>query len=386
MNTQVRPAPSALKLGVVSTACFALAGVGQLGGWMVARLSPLSLNTPEVATVASPPLRSAPVDPRTAQLLNAAQPVVSGLVPARPFLLTGDAGNRARALTCLTEAVYYEAASESAQGQRAVAQVVLNRMRNPVFPHSVCGVVYQGANLDTGCQFSFVCDGSMNRPHVAWAWAAAETVARGALSGQVEPAVGEATHYHADYVAPYWAPTVAKVAQIGAHIFYRWAGDLGLPQAFSARYSAVEVVPVVKLHAPRRSAAAPRLHPERDPGRADARRNGGAGAGGRARAPGARRRGLRQRSRRADGRRQPDGEDRARRSDRRRPCAGRARRSCAADLAAARAGRRRFGRALRAGGATRRLTWRAWRGRRYKPPPCRSTASATPSPATRWTA
>lgn len=248
MNTQVRAAPSALKLGVISAACCALAGFGQLGGWMVARMSPLSLNIPEAAPPA--PWRFAPVDPRTAQRLNAAQPIVPGLTPAVPFVLTGDAGDRARALTCLTQAVYYEAASQSEQGQRAVAQVVLNRVHHPLFPHSICGVVYQGANLDAGCQFSFVCDGSMDRPRAAWAWTAAETVARGALAGQVEGAVGQATYYHADYVAPYWAPTVDKVAQIGAHIFYRWTGALGLPSAFSARYTGVEVVPVVKPHAP----------------------------------------------------------------------------------------------------------------------------------------
>ena len=250
MITRLRAAPPALKLGFASVAFGVFAVFSQLGGWMVARMAPLSLDTsspPSAAQAAAPaPWRFAPVDPLTARRLNAAQPVAPGLTPARPFVVTGDAGNRALALTCLTQAVYYEAASEPEQGQRAVAQVVLNRVRHPLFPHSVCGVVYQGSALGVGCQFSFVCDGSMNRPRVAWAWAAAQTVAREALAGHVEPAVGDATHYHADYVAPYWAPTVAKVAQIGAHIFYRWAGDLGLPAAFSSRYQAVERVPAVK--------------------------------------------------------------------------------------------------------------------------------------------
>lgn len=254
MITRLQAAPPALRLGFASAAFAAFAALSQLGGWMVARMAPLSLDTsgPAPALRAAPaaPWRFAPVDPLTAQRLNAALPVAAAdLTPARPFVLTGDAANRALAQTCLTQAVYYEAASESEQGQRAVAQVVLNRVRHPMFPHSVCGVVYQGAELGIGCQFSFVCDGSMNRPHVAWAWNAAEAVARQALAGQVEPTVGNATHYHADYVAPYWAPTVAKVAQIGAHIFYRWAGDLGLPAAFSSRYQAVERVPAVKAPA-----------------------------------------------------------------------------------------------------------------------------------------
>ncbi|MBE7217159.1 MAG: cell wall hydrolase, partial [Caulobacteraceae bacterium] len=194
--------------------------------------------------------------------MNAAQPLDPALLnAARPFVLTGAAADRARALTCLTQAVYYEAASEPVEGQRAVAQVVLNRVRHPLFPHSVCGVVYQGASLATGCQFSFVCDGSMQRGHDAAGWALAQDVARAALAGSVQPEVGEATHYHATYVAPYWAPTVAKVAHIGLHIFYRWTGAMGLPSAFTARYAAVERIPVVRPHvveaAPLQLASAP---------------------------------------------------------------------------------------------------------------------------------
>jgi spore germination cell wall hydrolase CwlJ-like protein len=167
--------------------------------------------------------------------------------PAEPFHLTGSAADQARALNCLTEAVYYEAALEPSEGQEAVAQVVLNRVRHPIFPKSVCGVVYQGAQLKTGCQFSFACDGSMARGHIPWAWNRARKVAEAALNGHVMAKVGQATHYHTDYVVPWWAPTVHKVAKVGTHIFYRWAGEAGLPAAFDGRYAGVERVSAPSL-------------------------------------------------------------------------------------------------------------------------------------------
>jgi hypothetical protein len=172
-----------------------------------------------------------------AKLINAAMPFSSSpVMAARPFDLSdSDPLDRRRALLCLTQAVYYEAGFEPLEGRRAVAQVVLNRMRHPAFPKSVCGVVYQGAR-DPVCQFSFVCDGSLYRRPVPGAWKEAELVARAALDGFVERAVGAATHYHADYVAPYWAPRLAKISQIGAHIFYRWPGAWGSTAAFTGRY------------------------------------------------------------------------------------------------------------------------------------------------------
>jgi spore germination cell wall hydrolase CwlJ-like protein len=171
-----------------------------------------------------------------ARILNAALPFANGpLHAANRFVLSGDSLDQSRALLCLTQAVYYEAGFEPMEGRRAVAQVVLNRLRHPAFPKSVCGVVYQGAGTGT-CQFTFVCDGALYRKPAADAWREAEKVARAALSGYVETAVGEATHYHADYVAPRWAPLLAKVAEIGQHIFYRWPGGWGQPAAFTGRY------------------------------------------------------------------------------------------------------------------------------------------------------
>ena len=171
-----------------------------------------------------------------ARLINASLPFSAAPVQAaRPFAVGGDALDNRRALLCLTQAVYYEAGYEPMDGRRAVAQVVLNRMRHPAYPKSVCGVVYQ-RNSTPVCQFSFVCDGSLLRAPATAPWRAAEGIAGAALAGYVERSVGSATHYHADYVAPRWAPMLSKVAKLGAHIFYRWPGAWGLPAAFTGRY------------------------------------------------------------------------------------------------------------------------------------------------------
>jgi len=168
--------------------------------------------------------------------LNAALPFARDpLHSARPFALQGSDSDQRRALLCLTQAVYYEAGFEPMDGRRAVAQVVLNRLRHPAFPKSICGVVYQRSNGRV-CQFTFVCDGALYRAPSRRQWLEAEAIAREALSGFVDSSVGEATHYHADYVGPRWAPLLAKVAQIGQHIFYRWPGSWGQPSAFVGRY------------------------------------------------------------------------------------------------------------------------------------------------------
>jgi hypothetical protein len=149
--------------------------------------------------------------------------------------------DEARAVDCMTAAIYYEAASESLDGQRGVAQVVLNRMRHPAFPKSVCGVVFQGSNRRTGCQFSFTCDGSLLRTPIASIWRRNQQLAEDALNGYVVKEVGTATFYHADYVLPYWRPSLTKVHQVGRHIFYRWPGRVGEPFAFDARYAGGEL-------------------------------------------------------------------------------------------------------------------------------------------------
>ncbi len=160
----------------------------------------------------------------------------------------------ATALKCLTQAVYYEAAVEPMQGRRAVAQVVLNRMRHPAYPKSVCGVVYQGAERRTGCQFSFTCDGALLRAPGAAPWREADQIARAALAGFVEPSVGTATFYHADYVLPKWAYQLGKITQIGRHLFYRFNGNWGAPKTFVGRYAGIENIPALNLMALRERA------------------------------------------------------------------------------------------------------------------------------------
>ena len=153
------------------------------------------------------------------------------------------------ALKCLTQAVYYEAGVEPVEGRRAVAQVVLNRVLHPAYPKSVCGVVYQGAERHTGCQFSFTCDGALLRAPAAGPWSEAQAIATAALAGHVEPSVGTATFYHADYVLPKWAYQLGKITQIGRHIFYRFNGNWGTASTFSGRYSGIERIPALDLAA-----------------------------------------------------------------------------------------------------------------------------------------
>ena len=146
---------------------------------------------------------------------------------------------------------------EPLEGRRAVAQVVLNRMRHPAFPKSVCGVVYQGARAPV-CQFSFVCDGSLYRRPALGAWKEAERIAAAALDGFVERSVGAATHYHADYVAPYWAPRLAKIVADRRAYLLSLAGRLGLDR---------------RLHRPlhRRAGRSAVASPAASPGSADRR-------------------------------------------------------------------------------------------------------------------
>jgi hypothetical protein len=160
---------------------------------------------------------------------------------ARPFkLMSNDIIDHARAQTCLTMAVYYEAAGQGAEGEAAVAQVVLNRLRHPSFPKTVCGVVFQGSSLATGCQFTFTCDGSLSRIPNPVGWKEASLVAERALNGHVEALVGDATHYHTVWVVPSWQSTVEKVVQIGAHVFFRWSGPAGDARAFNGVYAGAE--------------------------------------------------------------------------------------------------------------------------------------------------
>ncbi|URD61538.1 cell wall hydrolase [Sphingomonas sp. KRR8] len=191
-----------------------------------------------------PPDLFRPLTPEDAIAQNAERPIVTRPdTAAAKFRFSGDVISRLRAVDCLTQAVYYEAASEGVDGGRAVAQVVLNRLRHPGFPNSVCGVVYQGSNKATGCQFTFTCDGSLAHVPSGYLWARSRLIATEALAGRVFAPVGHATHYHANYVLPYWADSLDKTAVIGRHIFYRLRGGNGASNAFSQRYAGIEPLP-----------------------------------------------------------------------------------------------------------------------------------------------
>ena len=208
---------------MILAAGLALAAIVAVAGSAGSTPTLPGLQSAQNAPPAPPPLlvRQLPVDQALA--INKSIALDSGPNPAAlPFSLGKvDAVTRGRALECLTSAIYYEAGQESTDGQRGVAQVVLNRVRHPAFPANVCGVVYEGSTRRTGCQFTFTCDGSLSRQPMLGEWQRARSVAEAALAGYVYRPVGTATHYHADYVVPYWASTLAKSTVVGAHIFYR---------------------------------------------------------------------------------------------------------------------------------------------------------------------
>jgi spore germination cell wall hydrolase CwlJ-like protein len=194
-----------------------------------------------VAAASTPAMQLRNVSREAALHINSATPIAADAdPPASPFVFRGDPVAREQALQCLTSAVYYEAGNQGEDGERAVAQVVLNRVRHPAFPASICGVVYQGSKSAGASQFTFTADGSLRREPDRAGWARAYRIAESALDGQVFAPVGWATHYHADYVLPAWASMLVKSAVIGAHIFYRWPADSGRPDAFVQAYAGRE--------------------------------------------------------------------------------------------------------------------------------------------------
>lgn len=166
-------------------------------------------------------------------------------LPAMPFIFQGSATDKGLAANCLATAAWYEA-GDDAEGQRAVVQVVLNRVRDPSFPNSVCGNVFQGYQRTTGCQFSFTCDGSMLRrkPSEA-AWGRALALSERALAGEVDTQVHNATHFHADYVNPWWNAYMRPIAKVGAHIFYVRNGARGILPGSAGTLSAEFAIPDV---------------------------------------------------------------------------------------------------------------------------------------------
>lgn len=180
--------------------------------------------SPDAVPAAQLALPAGSFDPRA---LNAAIPFIAGKIdPAPPYRFAGGMTDRANARDCLALVAMAEA-GPSDPGQRAVMQVVLNRARHPAFANSVCGVVFEGAERATGCQFTFTCDGSLSRHYAPASWEAARKRADQALSGYVYRPVGNATHYHTDWVFPWWSPRLQKLAQVETHLFLRWPGYWG---------------------------------------------------------------------------------------------------------------------------------------------------------------
>ncbi len=191
------------------------------------------------------PLELDASNPDEARKLNAAIPFSTDPNPAaRAFAFSGDAVARDRATDCLAAAMLYEAGDDPT-GERAVGQVVLNRLRHPAFPKTVCGVVFQGEERTTGCQFTFTCDGAIARLPNPASWERARGLAARMLTGDVFKPVGMSTHYHTDWVMPYWNASLDKVAAVDTHLFFRWKGWWGTPPAF-ARQVAIPAEPLIQ--------------------------------------------------------------------------------------------------------------------------------------------
>ena len=124
---------------------------------------------------------------------------------------------------CLATAIYFESRGEKYRGQVAVGQVVMNRVKHRLYPSTICGVVFQNQQKRNACQFSFACDGIPERVTEQKYWKQAQEIAKGVVDGSLYLSeVGYATHYHATYVYPHWAPRMKKVTKIGLHVFYQF--------------------------------------------------------------------------------------------------------------------------------------------------------------------
>lgn len=239
-------------LGRMLILAFAIGTIA--AGWAVAGnegspIRPMRQVTRAVATpVITPPpvvepLKILALTPEEAVAFNAKIPFSTAANPAaKPLRLKATGSERERATDCLTAAMIYEAGASDADGQRAVAQVVLNRLRHPAFPKSVCAVVFEGSERATGCQFTFTCDGAMQRRPHPNNWDTSRKRAAQMLDGEVYRPVGYATHYHTNWVVPYWSASLEKITAVGTHLFFRWEGWWGTPPAFRRQYSGTEPV------------------------------------------------------------------------------------------------------------------------------------------------
>lgn len=191
----------------------------------VASIDPSAINPSTAAALdaiagIAPSASSVPVPALASEQLAYARetaPVMGGFTTTEP-IATSD-----KELWCLSTAIYFEARGESYRGQVAVAQVVLNRLKDHRYPNTICGVVFQNQTKRNACQFSFACDGIPESVNDDKAWAQAEDIAKRVTDGELYlTEVANATHYHATYVRPAWAPRMTKLTQIGLHVFYRF--------------------------------------------------------------------------------------------------------------------------------------------------------------------
>jgi spore germination cell wall hydrolase CwlJ-like protein len=176
---------------------------------VVARAALPDVVAPSISShPAPPPKAGAPAAPQTSRPVPPRSPLV-GIVKSD------------KEMRCLAEAIYFEARSEPEKGQAAVAQVVLNRTQHEAYPNTVCGVVYQNRHRYLACQFTFACEGKALRTDEPGPWSTAQRIARDVAEGRTYlPGVGNATHYHANYVRPWWARYMERRERIGRHLFF----------------------------------------------------------------------------------------------------------------------------------------------------------------------
>jgi spore germination cell wall hydrolase CwlJ-like protein len=191
---------------------------------MVKRAVTLSSATPAPMDATPMEIAAAPVSLQSPRLDRGEMTILpKSDDPDRPrYADLIDPDNLNKEQRCLAEAVYFEARSEPVEGQAAVAQVILNRVKSGLYPSSICGVVYQNRHRHLACQFTFACEGKSLRIRDTESWERATRVASAVLEGRTYLAdVGGATHYHADYVRPSWSRRLKKMDVIGRHIFYK---------------------------------------------------------------------------------------------------------------------------------------------------------------------
>jgi spore germination cell wall hydrolase CwlJ-like protein len=181
------------------------------------KIEPASINLGDEAVATKPAMKKLALAPKPDDIEDSFK-----LPKAEKQKILAQRRVRMAEENCLARAVYFEARSESALGQMAVAKVILNRVKSPQYPNTICGVVYQGTQRRNSCQFSFACDGQPDDVRQPAAWQQAKSVAQRAIAGDMNLGKGmnTATSYHADYVTPKWSKALRKVSRIGRHIFY----------------------------------------------------------------------------------------------------------------------------------------------------------------------